>query len=419
MSFDWLSAWRRRWLLATFLAAATASGAGIGPASAQFGPESVALLDRLCAQTLRSNEEDRLYGMISLTVRATIRYRGAAFQSNVIDWAVQDALDAMIDDCPELTAADRAKRLDMAIAMISDATTKVLGDAAAAGKSDNKDSPFFKRRFHKSTAADLSEELSTQEIDQWLDSLPPRERALSLFLYASDVTPKEIAEAVGEPVGALQHQFGVSKTDLMRIFSEGWQEPVAGPHAAPAMKFTESGEGFATLMKAAETPSGAPSAAAGSSLGAGAPPLPEKAVTDGALSSLKVTGISDDLYAGWSLLAVAHDLPRGQRVAVTQPFLLEPDNPHTKRMLVTDIAEIGNPNAGTRRFLLKAYAIDADKDAAGLKESFHAGPPLANDEAKKTLANPDLTSIEIARCLWHDFGTGPDPGLCRAPAASP
>ena len=227
------------------------------------------------------------------------------------------------------------------------------------------------------------------------------------------MTPAEIAAAVGEPPGGVAHQDSASKTDLMRIFREDWQEPVAGPHAAPAISYAEGGEGLAALMKAAETPaplSPALTAADGVPPGnsSGAKPL-----NDDLVGSFKVTGISDDLYAGWSLLATARGLPRGQRVSITQPFLLVPDASGIKRMLVTDIAEIGDPKAETRHFLLKAYAIDAENDAAGLHDTFHVGAVLDNKEAEKTLANPDLSSIEVARCLWRDFGTGDDPGLCR------
>jgi hypothetical protein len=204
---------------------------------------------------------------------------------------------------------------------------------------------------------------------------------------------------------------------LLRIFREEWTEPLSGPRAVPAIAYRETGEGLATLMKASATP--APAAAptgndAPADDGSPAPTASDKAPVDGGvLPSLRVTGISDDLYAGWSLLATGQNLPRGQRIAITQPFLLEPDAAGVKRMLVVDIAEIGDPRAVARHFLLKAYAIDAESDAAGLRESFHVGAPLDNEEAKKTLAQPGLSSIEVARCLWHDFGTGQDPGLCR------
>jgi hypothetical protein len=87
MPFDRFRVWPRP-ILAALFCGAVASGAGSGVARAQIGPESVGLIDRLCTQTLRVNEEDRLYGMISLSVRATISYRGGEFRRNVIDDAV-------------------------------------------------------------------------------------------------------------------------------------------------------------------------------------------------------------------------------------------------------------------------------------------------------------------------------------------
>lgn len=428
MPFDRPRAWPR-----SILAALVCGAVSIGAAKAQIGPQTVDLVDRLCAQTLRSNEEDRLYGVISLTVRATISYRGGEFQRNVIDDAVQNSLDALLADCPNLTAADASKRVDMAVEVVSDTTTKLLGRVTSARKTRDKDSPYLKRSVGKGTAADLSSELSSQEIDQWLDSMPPRERALSLFLYASKVTPKEVAEAVGEKPSAIARQLNASKADLMHIFDENWEEPISGPKADPAIKYTESGEGFAAVMSATQKPSPPPPASPtpdAAPSADGKPPAatpaaaPAQPATGNPLGSLKVSGISDMIYSGWSLLATARGLPRGQRIGVTRPFLLEPDSPGIKRMLVTEIAEIGDPEAETRRFLLKAYAIDGDKEAAGLHDGFHVGAPLDNDEAKKTLANPNLTSIEVAHCLAHDFGSAPDPGLCRwtadaTPPASP
>lgn len=420
MPFDCFHA-RSRQILAALVCAVVMTGGGA--ARAQIGPQSVDLIDRLCAQTLRTNEEDRLYGMISLAVRATISYRGGEFQRNVIDDAVQNALDTLMADCPKLTAADPSKRVDMAVDTISAATTKVLADGAGARKSAAKDmgNPHAKKQAGKVTAADLSQELSSQEIDQWVNSMPPRERALSLFLYASNVTQKEIAEEVGEKPGAIGRQLATGKADLLHIYDENWQEPLSGPKANPAMKYTEAGEGFEALMTATEKPATpaapTPPPAADTTVdAAGAAPVraPGNNTPDNGIGALKVTGISDLLYSGWSLIATARGLPRGQRIAVTQPFLIEPDSSAIKRMLVTDIAEISDPDADTRRFLLKAYAVDADKEAAGLHDSFHVGPPLDNAEAKKTLANPDLTSIEVTRCLQHDFGGAPDPGLCRS-----
>jgi DNA-directed RNA polymerase specialized sigma24 family protein len=396
----------RRWLLASPLCAVLLAAAAPADAQTQFGPQTLVLLDRLCAQTLRTNEEDRLYGMISNAVRATIRYRDGPFTPDMIDDAVQDSLDAMIDECPEFADVEEAKRVDMAIEIIADATTKALADHQEA----EKDPALRHQQIDKVTAADLSQELSSQEIDQWLDSLPPRERALTLFLYASDVTPDQVAAAVGEPLGALNRRLAASKGDLLRIFREEWNVMDA-PRAGPAIEYRETGQSFAALLPPAV--SHAPQAPT--------PPQPESIdpparsrVLDGAVSGLRVTGISDDLYAGWSLLATARNLPRGERIEIGEPFLLEPDTAGLKRMLVVGIAEIGNPYDEIRRFLLKAYAVDAENDAAGLGDSFHLGATkIDNPEARKTLGNPNLSSIEVARCLWHDFGTGPDPGLCR------
>jgi len=394
--------------------AALLSAAGSAGAQTAIGAPTTGLIDRLCDQTLRTNEEDRLYGMISNAVRATIRYRGATMTPDLIDDAVQDSLDALIDECPEFSDIDQGKRLSTAIEIISDATTKSLAEHQ---KADKEMDPKLRRQdVDKVTAADLSQELSSQEIDQWLDSLPPRERALSLFLYASDVTPAEIAAAVGEPTGALNHQFAASKTDLMHIFREEWDPPTraGATRGGPAIQYSLAGASIAALL---------PGPAAGSKPGDPPAPMPAAAPvpappsarpTDGTLSALRVTGISSDLYAGWSLLATAANLPPGTQLDVGEPFLLIPDDPQLKRMLVTGVAEIGRPGDPTRRFLLKAYAIDAEKDAAGLTDTFHLGTAaIDNAEAKKTLANPNLSSIEVARCLWFDFGTGPDPGLCR------
>jgi DNA-directed RNA polymerase specialized sigma24 family protein len=400
----------RRTAIVALIGAAIGLVAGLGDARAQIGPQAVVLIDRLCAQSLRTNEEDRLYGMISLAVRATIRYRGGEFRPDLIDDAVQDSLDGMIEDCPELTEADQSKRLTMAVEMISDATTKVLDEAAAAKRSGDKDNPYNKPLPDKLTAADLSQELSTPEIDQWLESQPPRQRALSLFLYASDVTPQDIAAAIGEPAGALTRQAAASKNDLMRLYREDWGDRPSGGRT-PAMMYRETGgAGIAALMKASAGPAPAPAPAASTDDPAAPLPAPR---ADGVLPALQVTGISNDLYAGWSLLATGRNLPRGQRLSISEPFVLQPDGQGIKRMVVTDIAEIGDPNAPVRHFLLKAYAIDAEADAAGLRDTFHVGPVVDNEEAKKTLANNSLSSIEVARCLWHDYGTGQDPGLCR------
>jgi DNA-directed RNA polymerase specialized sigma24 family protein len=400
-----------------FVAVLVIAAASFGSARAQVPSQTAVLLDKLCAQTLRTNEEDRLFGLISTAVRSTIKYRGGTFVPDLIDDAVQDSLDTMIESCPRISAADASQRLSIAVAIISDATTKLLGEAR------NPDgNPYSARDMARVTAADLSEELSSQEIDTWLNSLPPRQRVVALFLYASDVTPREIAAAVGEPPGALVRESAASKADLLRFFRQEWEAIPLGGNSGPAMQYREAGPTLTGLLKSTPEPVAQPIAAR-----AAAPP-PEEMVdgepmprgasiytTMPALtSSMRVTGISDDLYAGWSLLATITNLPRGQRVSIPEPFLLEPDGNGVKRVLVVDIAEIGDPYAVTRRFLLKAYAIDAQHDAAGLRDSFHLGTAtIDNEEAKKTLANANLSSIEVARCLWFDYKTGEDPGLCR------
>src|SRR5207248_10419184 len=102
----------------------------------------------------------------------------------------QDALGAITAACPQLAAIDDAHRLGKAVELARDATLKRL-QAAGSGYSE--------RQVDKATAADLSEELSAQEIDAWLDGLPPKQRAIALLLYASHLTQREMAAAVGLP----------------------------------------------------------------------------------------------------------------------------------------------------------------------------------------------------------------------------
>jgi len=78
---------------------------------------------------------------------------------------------------------------------------------------------------------------------------------------------------------------------------------------------------------------------------------------------MRITGISPDIYSGWSLLATATGLPREQSLEIREPFLLEPDARGQKRMIVTGAAEITDPGDNPRRFLLKAFAIDAEEKA--------------------------------------------------------
>src|SRR5579862_5176221 len=117
---------RRRLGIAAVCALTLAAGAAAARAQPLAPPG--AMLDRLCAQSLRSNEEDRLFGMISITVRATIKYHGAVSSPDLIDESVQNGLAAIIDACPQIAAADPTQRLGMAVALISDATARRLVD---------------------------------------------------------------------------------------------------------------------------------------------------------------------------------------------------------------------------------------------------------------------------------------------------
>src|SRR5207248_1068462 len=101
------------------------------PADAQERPAAAMLLDRLCAQSLRPNEEDRLFGLISLTVRTTIKYQNGIFSPDLIDDAVQDSLGAITGACPQLAATDDFHRLGKAIELARDATLKRLQDPKA------------------------------------------------------------------------------------------------------------------------------------------------------------------------------------------------------------------------------------------------------------------------------------------------
>lgn len=415
-----LPAFRRAAAAVGLAAAALVAVLAPAPARAQDRDQAVLLLDRLCAQTLRTNEEDRLFGVISTAVRSTIRYRQGEFAPRLIDDAIQDSLGTLMGACPQLTAAEPGKRLNLAIDMVGETTTKLLhsGRPAEGRRPGRKE---IGKDTGKTTAADLSQQLSSQEIDAWLSSLPPRQRAAALFLYASDVTPNEVAAAIGESPGAIARQSAGGKADLMSVFRVERAEASAAAPSGPALQYREAGQSLAALMQPPTTaPAAAPPAADVPDKAAPAAEAsrPEAASPRGSLaalaSSMRVTGISSDLYSGWSLIATIAHLPRGQRIGVAEPFLLQPDAAKNKRMIVVDVAEIGNPEAEPRRFLLKAYAIDADKDGAGWRDGFHLGAAAVdNAEAKKTLANASLSSIEVARCLWHDYGTGPDPGLCR------
>ncbi len=363
---------------APLLCALALAGGLLTAAQADERPPAAILLDRLCADTLRPNEEDRLFGLISITVRATIKYEGGVFSPDLIDDSVQDALLDMIEACPEFAATEDAYRLGRAVDLIHDATTKRLQDAKA-GYSD--------KQTEKATAADLSEELSAHEIDAWLDALPARQRALALLLYASGLTHQQMADAVGLPPSALAAAFGGVKDDLLKFFREESVGPPPPPiPPAPAIEYREAGQSLAGLLK----------------------PDPAGSAT------VRITGISRHVYAGWSLFATVTGLPPDRSLDVDQPILIVPDAPGKRRMIVVARDEIGDPHDDTRRFLLKAFAIDADKEGAGLHDGFHLGAAaIDNPQALLTLRNTNLAAIETARCLWYDYGNAGNPGQCR------
>jgi hypothetical protein len=365
-----------------------AIGAGIyAPA-----PTDAVLLSRLCAQNLLANEEDRIFGLISLAVRATVRYENAPFAADVIDDAEQDALDALLKDCSQITATDEAHRLGIAIDAIREATLKVMVDHR---RPDYR----AQRSFDTATAADLSEELTSEEIDAWLDGLSPRERAFAVFLYASDVNAQEIADAVGVPVEVLNRDVAMTKIKLLSYFREEDNPPAPGMrNIGPAIQYRLADASVAAMLH-------------------GDPPQPDPVHGDPVPGhpavTLRITGISSDLYAGWSLLAIANGMPPDQTLEVKAPFIVAAEG-GGRRMIVDGVAEITAPDQPVRRFLLKAYAIDGDTGGVGFHDTLHiSADRVDNPQALVTLHNPELSNIEIARCLWHDYGKMPDPGLCR------
>lgn len=363
------------------------AGACGAPARAQAPrPPAAVLLDGLCHETLRPNEEDRLFGLISLAVRSTIKYQGGVFDPDLIDDAMQDALAAITAACPDLARTDDPHRLGRAVELTRDATIKRLHDRGAG---------YDGRQIEKATAADLSEELSAQEIDAWLDGLPTKRRALALLLYAAPLGNQRMAEAVGMPAPALTAGFHAVKADLLKFFraeSDSVLMPGENPQRpGRALEFRLAGAPLAALLK----------------------PDPAKPAPPQPLS-MRITGISGDLYAGWSLLLTITGLPPEQGLDLPEPILLDPDKPGHRRMIAVAAEEVSDPHDSPRRFLLKAYAIDADKEGAALGDGFHlAAATIDNPQAQQTLRNHSLAAIETARCLWHDYGTADDPGLCR------
>ncbi|HEX5320839.1 MAG TPA: hypothetical protein VFW46_16895 [Stellaceae bacterium] len=359
------------------------------------------LMERLCSDSLRHNEEDRLYGLISFNVRATLSYERAKFTADQIDDAVQDALDGLIKDCKRIVAADRSRRLGMVIEAIQAMTLQRMGERRRPAPrlvSESPDERKLLRRANKPlgkpTAADLSQELTAAEIDAWLDGLPPLQRALALFQYASDVTPREVAGALGIEPLAFKRDTAASRNSLMSYFREQEDGIVNNPPAAtPPIEYREAGTTFAKLLETAATPN-----QSGAAVG----------------PSLRISGISTDLYAGWSLLAIATGLPPDKGLDIVGPVVLATDGDNSKRMIAVAAAEITRPDEPIRRYLIKAYTVDGDEGGAGFHTTLHLVPGgVDNPEALKTLHTPGLANIEIARCLWHDYGRGPDPGLCR------
>jgi len=383
---------RRTLSITRWSALALAAGLAL-PAQAQFRPPAAVLFDRLCAETMRPNEEDRLYGLISLTVRTTIKYQGGVFSPDLIDDAVQDGLGAMINACPQIAKTADAERLGMVVGLIRDATVRRMQD---------KDADYNDEQTAKASAADLSQELSSPEIDAWLDALPARQRALALSLYASDATHDQIAAAVGlPPAGLAAAQQGV-KGDLLNFYRADWSAAPPPPIPAdPAIEYSEAGRQFAALL--------VPAALVPAALAPGTAPAAAAART-----TVRISGISRDIYAGWSLLATVTGLPADRSIALDAPVLLDPDKPDHRRMIAVALDEMSDPHDATRRFLVKAYAIDGDKEGAGLDDGFHlAAGRLDNTAAIQTLHNRALASIEVSRCLSFDYGTEIDPGNCR------
>jgi len=277
--------------------------------------------------------------------------------------------------------------------VIQAATTKRMQDRAAE---------YSERETERATAADLSEELSAPEIDAWLEALPARRRTLALFLYASGLNPQEMADATGLPPAALAGEFRGVKNDLLKFFRSEVSSTPPPPIPGPAMEYRIGGPNLAGLLApAAPPPQATPAGSGPASAPANAP-------------RLRITGIAPDIYAGWSMLASATGLPPERTLEIGEPLLLEPDAPGHRRMIVTAAEEVSDPHDQVRRFLLKAYAIDAEREGAGLRDTYHLGAAaLDNARARDTLRNTSLAAIEVARCLWLDYGTAEDPGLCR------
>jgi hypothetical protein len=220
-----------------------------------------------------------------------------------------------------------------------------------------------------------------------------------------------VAEAVGLPEAAIAPEFRSVKTDLLKFFkADVTSAPPPPIPGAPGMEYRVAGQNLAALMAPSEAASAKPDPAKPETNTAKAPdppPAPPKPV-------VRITGIASDIFAGWSLLATVTGLSPERGLDISEPMLVEPNGAGRRRMIIVGSEEISDPHDQTRRFLLKAYAIDADREGSGLHDDFHlAAATLDNSRARDTLRNHGLASIEVARCLWADFGTGEDPGFCH------
>ena len=271
------------------------------PAAAQERPLNAVLLDRLCAKTMRANEEDRFLGTVSIAVRTTIKYEGGVFSPDLIDDAVQEVSQAIVEACPKIAETDDAHRLGVVVGIVHDTTRRLLADGSRR---------YEPRQLDDATAADLSEELSSQEIDAWLDGLPPRQRALALFLYASDVREAEIASAIGLSVIALPRAVAATKTDLLTFFRQELPDTTQSAERASMQ--------YRIVAAGREPPAGRGprSRQALAAQGREEPAIENAAAVQAAEPGqgdavrMRITGISSELYSGWSLLATVSGLPR-------------------------------------------------------------------------------------------------------------
>ncbi len=301
-------------------------------------PRRPAFAHKSCATT---EEDSALYGLISLTSSALppLASDAAKFRADQLDDYVQDALDKVSKDCPRIVTLNPARRLSGAvIADIRNAALRRLEESkhpvqsAAASPLDRieaaelKEERKLQRRasgpLGKATAADLSQELTSWEIDAWLDGLPPLQRTMALFEYASDVTPKDVAEALGVTEPTLKRDALGARARLLSYIHEDDDNALA-PSSRKPMEYRIAGMPIGGLMQ----------------------PLPAPGVPR---PSLRITGISTDLYAGWSLLATVVGLPSDKGLDLAGPMMVATDGTGERRMIVTAVASSKSPNPTTR-----------------------------------------------------------------------